>query len=299
MIERRSDVNARQANDRGVLLQQAADANHAYAARCERWREFGSLLLAGVGLVAVLLQPLRAWGAAAGAVWAVTSFVFLGPASKRASERAAAVQDQFDTWAMGLDPSPHAAKWLRDSDLIRWARRSRQDIERFKTWYPNVEGLPGVLSALSCQRANLDWDKTLRRRYADRLTLFAVAVPVVGLAIGLALNLSTRALSLGYLVPTAPAVLLAAQGARAQREIAASKAETVSDVEGDIERALATPSHEDLELWGRARQHQDRLYDQRRRTERVLGRVYEQHRDDDEQVMRQTVDELRRRLATD
>lgn len=291
------DINGRQASDRGILLQRAADANHAFANRCERWREGGSLLVAVVGFVAVGISALRPWAGALGATWAVVAFAVLGPASKRATVRAATVQDQFDSWLYGLDRGDHVTAWLNDSDLIRSAKKSRRDVERFKTWYPNVAGLPDSLAVLSCQRANLDWDTTLRRRYADRLAIFAISVPICGVLIGLALDLSVRALTFGFLVPSAPAVMLAAQGARAQSDIAADKHSLLTDVVSTIEHAIDAPD-EAVELLGRARRFQDSLFDQRCRTERVLGRVYEQHRDEDEDVMQATVDELRRRLSS-
>jgi hypothetical protein len=86
-------------------------------------------------------------------------------------------------------------------------------------------------------------------------------------------------------VPCTPALLLALQGARSQRDIATAKDTLIAEVRTTIDSLVETGDQQDPEIWNRARQYQDRLFDQRCRTERVLGRIYEQHRDQDEDVM--------------
>jgi hypothetical protein len=251
-----------------------------------------------MGFAAVAVPKLRPWAAGIGATWAALAFAILGPMSQRATIRAALIQNQFDTWLYGLDRGDHVRILIDDSELVRWSKRSTQEPERFKTWYPDVVGLPDLLAVLSCQRANLSWDTTLRRRYADRLTIAAAAVAAAGVIAGLVFDLKVRTLILGFFVPCTPALLLALQGATSQRDIATAKDTLLVEVRTTIDSLVETGGQQDPEIWNRASQYQDQLFDQRCRTERVLGRIYEQHREQDEDVMQMTVDELRRRIDT-
>lgn len=298
MTNLRADVNGRQGSDRGVQLQRAADANHAIAGRYERAREALTVVSALGGFAGLVIESARSWIGVFGLLVALAVFTVLVPRGRNAHVRATVIQDQFDRWLYGLQATALTPKSVDDGDLVRAAKKSTRDRARFETWYPDVTHLPEIVSVFLCQKANLDWDKTLRRRYADVLDLTAASTLLLGLTIALIADLSIRTFATAFLVPAGPLVLLALTSARTHREQAVYKDQLHAIAVAALDDALNRGDFESPTGWGTATEIQDGLFQLRCRTERILPWFYEHTRPGDEDTMSATVDEVRRRFTS-
>lgn len=289
-----------QATPRGLLLQRAADGSHAVAYRVERARLLGSLAFGAAALIAAAWPASAPVIAIASTGWMVLSFSVLGAWSQRETNAAAIAQETFDTWLYGLPWSTSVAgRQIAEEELRRRSRRSTADEQRLATWYPDVSGTAPVHAALLCQRENLSWDWRLRRRYAGLLTVAIAAWISLGVLIGLLADLSVRQVSVRWFVPSASALLLAAQHVRGHHEIANEKEQLAATVRAELDGADSKPlsASEETRLWSLCRLVQDGICRMRKRSERVPRWMYERYRDDDEQDMRETVEDIRARLA--
>jgi hypothetical protein len=294
-----SEIHEQQATPRGLLLQRAADGSHVVAHRIEMVRLIISLLFGVAAVVATVWPAAAAPIGVAGAAWALASFAGLGSWSQRETSAAALAQESFDTWLFNLQWSPSTTdKPLPDEELRRRARRSTLAEDRMTTWYPDVAGVEHEYGVLICQRENLTWDWRLRRRYANALTGAIAAWIIAGVAIGLTCNLTTRDLIVRWFVPSMSALLLAAQQARGNREIASEREQLAARVRAELEVADNGPlvADERARLRETMRAIQDGIYRTRKRSERVPRRLYEHFRYRDEEDMRETAADTVRRL---
>lgn len=293
-------IHEMQASPHGLLLQRAADGSHKVAYRLEHPRVVGSLAFGAAALVAAVWPAAAPAIAIASTAWMVFSFAVLGVWGQRETSAAALVQESFDRWLYGLPwSSSVAGEPLAEEELRRRARRSTAEEQRLATWYPDVSGVAPVHAALLCQRENLTWDWRLRRRYAGLLTVAITAWISLGVLIGLSADLSVRQITVRWFVPSASALLLAAQHVRGHHEIAREKEQLAATVRAELDGADANPlSHsEESRLWVLCRSIQDGLFHTRKRGERVPRWMYERYRDADEQDMRETVVAIRVRLT--
>lgn len=292
------EINSRQGTDRGLLLQRASDASHQRAYQVERLRILVSLAFVAAALVATLFPPAAPVLAIAGGAWAVLSFVLSGVTQKE-TRTAATIQHEFDTWLFDLPWGDYAGEKVADEELHRRARQSKLPEARVRTWYPDVVGLPDVYAVLACQRENLSWDGRLRRRWATLLVVTAVGWVSLGVLIGLIADLSVRTICLRWFAPSSAGIVLAFQMAKSHTEIAAEKESLITLVRAELEVARpGDPDPADVPvLRDRSGEVQRRIFDLRRRTERVPRWLYERHRDSDEADMQATVAGLRAQLG--
>lgn len=292
-------IHEKQATPRGLLLQQAADGSHVVAHRVEMSRLAGSLLF-GLAAVAATLWPDAAPAiAVSGAAWAMVSFGVLAPWSQSETTAAALAQELFDTelfgipWSQSLVDRPPA-----DEDLRRRARRSSLHEERMATWYPEVGGIDHAYGTLICQRENLSWDSRLRNRYATALSCAIAGWTAIGLVVGVAAGLSVWELLVRWFAPSASALLLAGQHARANRELASERRLLLDRVRQTLDSADPGPLSEDdrKRLRDEARSIQDGIIRTRKRSERVPRWFYERFRSEDEVDMRETASDTVTRL---
>lgn len=294
-----AELHERQGSPHGLLLQRAADGSHAVAYRIEAARLIVSV---GFGVAAIastawpsIAKPIGA----ASAFWAVLSFAVLATWSQRETRAAALCQESFDTWLYGLAwTSATNDHPLPEEELRRRSRKSKIAEERLATWYPDVSGIAVPYGALVCQRENLSWDWRLRRRCAAALTIAISTWIGIGVAIGLAGDLSVRDLVLRWFVPSSSMLLLAGQQARGHSEIADEKEPLAAKVRAELHAADNTPLSPDEEarLWQQCRVIQDGLLRARKRGERVPRRLFERYRDTDELDMRETAAATREQL---
>jgi hypothetical protein len=139
------------------------------------------IVLAGpVAVIATFLglfyPQLKDYAALLGVTILVLDMVWLNPFQKKLRVQGASVQEAFDTKVLDIEWNDLKVGKRPEPELIHEYAlalgKDAQKVEKLKDWYPvAVQQLPVHWGRIVCQRANIWWDATLRRKYAN--TLFA------------------------------------------------------------------------------------------------------------------------------
>jgi hypothetical protein len=275
-------------------------AAHWYYARAQAWHMLRVSGTIGFVLVGVLVT-LRFHGAtdyvaAAASAWLLLSRTLFEWRERSGIERGALIQEQWDTTLFGLawnaelvgrHPTPEDV--AEASSRIKGKRRAR-----LHDWYSRrVDAAPWPTSVLLCQRSSVVWG---RRRHTTQWAVIALAAAswlVATVIIGVATSISLADYLLRLFLPSMPAMVDAADLARAHHDIARRKQKIERSSDDLLERARATGAI-DADA---CRRLQDQIFELRRRPPRISWAVYRFRRDQDNAAMDDAVDDLLRRLG--
>lgn len=130
----------------------------------------GTLILSAASFFAGgFPSAVRASIALTALVLGVFDAAWLDPWQKKQLKLSAKLQEQFDCHVMGIPWNSFVAGSKIDPEVVHGMTRgatSTDDLEDLKNWHSGTVGeLDTVLAALVCQRSNLWYDCTQRRRY--------------------------------------------------------------------------------------------------------------------------------------
>lgn len=254
-----------------LTLARAMSSAHSQVQRLEAGRVLISVLVALSSVAATAVPRLVTVVAALGAGWALLNGQGVSAWIQRGVARAALMQELFDVtlfqmeWnAVAAGDPPGAA------EVSRLARDYRGPDDLIVDYYEirDVRDLPPPFDVLACQIQNLHWGTRIRQRFAGFVLALAIAWPLVGVVIGVLLQMSLSRLLLVWFLPALGALLMASDLYRRQRDTAASRSRVLSLVHRRVTDHLA---HPDLpaDLLKLARQVQDSILASRRTQARV------------------------------
>lgn len=161
---------------------------------------------------------------------------------KRLLKQAAVIAEQFDCAVLQLPWDKFTVGDTVDHEEIHTAAASytaRRDDTAIMGWYPREVGkVPLHIARVICQRTNLRYDSSLRRRYGTILVLASLGLAALFVVVGLAQDATITA----WVLTMAPATPLLAWAAREYyRQIDAADALEALKKQADalLERALA------------------------------------------------------------
>lgn len=264
--------------------------------RAKRWLAIRWIGLAMIGLIAPVVSLLRpdyavAMGAVAGS-WIFVTRTVVSSMQLRETQRAAAVQEQFDRSLFGMPGGTErsAAPSLEDiAALIGSAETvlhdaAAEDLVGDSGWYPIVLTESPERAIAICQRANASYaDRLLRttaRLWVSILAVWIVAFIVLAIASGM--ELST--FLLGIFLPLLPAFLDVSQFVTGIRTAARERADLAHAIEERLSEREVGPG--DLLVW------QEQLYALRRTTPQVPDLIYRLLRRRNEAAMQSAADTL-------
>lgn len=253
------------------------------------------LALAIVGLICAESRP---WVAVTSFLAVIIDALVLDRRQRLLIERAAKISEQFDCELLDMEWDAFAAGRHTDPENIASASRSFKGIEEeLRDWYPTIPPTaPLHLARLICQRANLWYDSSLRRRLGDWLG-FAVGV-VLGaiLLIGLAGQLSLADFSIVLLAPATPFVSWAIRERFRQADAAAAIEVIKAEAENMTALAIGgTASADDCDRW--SRKFQSAIYARRVSNPLLLPLIYRFMRGEKEIEMTAGAEELLRKAG--
>lgn len=288
----RNDIPQRQNAPDMLAFLRAKSALYDDAQRSYRLQ---AVLLVGVPLalaVAKILDPsLTNPAAVVGFVLFWVDFAWLEPRQKTRKTLGAKMQERFDCSVLdlpwraernGAEPTPE--------EVARWSGR-HASTAALRNWYnPAVGRLPLALARIACQRANGNWNATMRRRYADLLRV-AARVAVFGLlGAGYVRDANMRSVVL-MVVTLAPFLHWSAREQRRQQDAAAVSERVRDRALAQWRRLLIGDADPATALYD-ARELQNDIYDQRKGDQQMFAFVYRRFRDRDEEEMRVAVESL-------
>lgn len=138
---------------------------------------------------------IRPIAAAYGILAVLVNILILERIIKAKREKAAKIQELFDSDVLGLSQSPFktVTDVTVDEIIENYNAHSKlkSNVEKLINWYPViVDRLPLHIARLVCQRANCYWDKNLRFKFLGVILGLGIGVTITLLIIGLSLGIS-------------------------------------------------------------------------------------------------------------
>lgn len=287
------DLLERQNSPHMQFLLRAMAASHRRAQRLEGLRLGISALIAILGLVTTMVESMATAVTVIGGLWALLHSIGLSSWAQREVERAALLQEMFDTdlyrmpWNRAL-----AGERITPDEVSKLARSYRGPDEDLLDYY-EIPMLPGPYDVLACQEQNLGWGARIRQRYAFAILMVVVVWASGGVLVGSLLQITVADIVLQFYVPSLGALMMGLETYRAQRSTAQTRARTLTLLRESISAAVGRPDAEQ-ELVVLSRQVQDVILQTRVLYTRVPNIFFDRYRDRDRVDFRESMRELSR-----
>jgi len=202
-------------------------------------------------------QPwVRARIAFCAAVIALIDALLLDRFQRHFRKQAVLVQELFDTevlalewpsWHVGDRPDPETVAAESKNYIIRHGTNS------IHSWYPEIIGdLPLPWARIVCQRSNLWYDATLRRRYIHHVVLLAAILAMAPFGISLAKRAGAEELILTIIAPLLPVMLWSIREATRHRAALQHTEDLKKFVNGVLDQDVAQLAQPKLEQYARS-----------------------------------------------
>jgi SMODS-associating 4TM effector domain len=245
----------------------------------------------------ILVAILPGWTTSAalcGILVTLIDLLYLSQQQKSLQEKAAKIQQRFDCDVLQLNWSNFNCENEIEPETINDASNryiaKNKNYSALEDWYSvNVDKLPIYQARIVCQRANVQWESQLRRRYSNGiatvLTLLAVIVSLIGLIGGWTIE----KLLLAVIVPLLPAFLIGLRQYRENRD-AAIKVERLRENAEALIRETIDKRLTQQELERKSYDLQAQIYDNRRRNLLIFDWIYSLPKNKDEESMNQSAE---------
>lgn len=234
-----------------------------------------SLGLPLIGLVVSAIYPVaKPFIALVALVFSHLEVLSFDPWVRSQLKTAAKLQEEFDCAVLRMDWNRFLAGSTVDpeqfSDL---GLLNDKDEKRLLGWYPadEIRHLPIHLARLVCQRTNIWYDSTLRKRYRTWLLAGFLALALSVAAVSLWMDPTVTSFVLSTLAPITPVMIWTFR----ERNRHASTCELLDRLNEDIKKLLDS-SHNatEQELGARSRELQDAIYNHRVASPLIFEWVY-------------------------
>lgn len=242
----------------------------------------------GVTFLGILYPEFKNYASLWGITILALDIALLNSLQKKLRGQAALVQEAFDTKVLDIAWNEIKVGKRPEPELIHEQARKfgngAQKRDKLKNWYPvGVQQLPVRWGTIVCQRANVWWDSTLRRRYANTLmtVLILLAIALIWLAFSRSMSITDFVMTM--VIPMAALYKLGVSQFVDHRD-AADRLDKLKDHAEKL-WSDAINGAELNELKMKSRRLQDEIYDGRKRNPPVFDRFFWMFRDDHEQQM--------------
>lgn len=245
-------------------------------------------------LLALAKESLSTPSALFGLLSFFADSIFIEPSIKSRKEKAAKIQELFDCDVLHLPCAPFRASDVQVEEVLNHYNahaKIQSNVEKLRDWYsPKIGQVPIYVARIICQRTNCWWDANLRKRFANFLRYIGFISLLIVSSIGLMkeMNISSILLIIAGLVPFYQYCNKQYSDnieAITRLELLYSFAESLWDKA--INKCV---SEQDLTL--ESRRLQDEIFNHRVNTPLVLNWIYNRFRDNDEQLMNRTAEQL-------
>lgn len=266
--------------------------------RAKRWvasRWFGMLVIGLAAPVVAVIWPQSSVvvGSVAGA-WLFLGRTFLMHAQKRSTERAAAVQEQFDFYVYEMPsgtPRPEAPP-LEDISLTAGPDDQLAAVaekESLLGWYVVTHEGPGEVAVAIAQRSNAAYSYRLLRSTGVIWSVVAVLWAAALVTICIVTGLTLVTFLLGVLLPLLPAFLDVTDYIVGIVRSTKDREALYREIESRIGNKDEQITGENLRVW------QESLFELRRDTPTVPDFIYKLQRQKNEEAMSAAAAQLSRR----
>ncbi|MBI1763958.1 MAG: hypothetical protein HYR56_21240 [Acidobacteria bacterium] len=227
---------------------------------------------------------------------ALLDMLLLEPRQKQLAQQAARVQENFDCDLFALEWNELKLEVRPEQELVNEKAEKHRgvdsDFAKLKNWYSNSVGeVPLSVARLLCQRANIRWDKTLRRRYATVVS-FGLPSLFVGLTLfGMWYGMALTDFVFKTFIPFLPAFQWGIRETKKQQEAA----RTLDRLYAEIQRLWGKTLKGELtddQLQLASRNLQNEIYDHRRSAPFIFDWIYNRYKSKDDEQMNVNTESL-------
>jgi len=231
-----------------------------------------------------------------GVVVALVDVLIITDIVNSLKEKAATIQELFDTSVFGLPWNNVAAGSMPDYEEVnkysRTIRESPEEFSKLKNWYSiKLDNLPIEVSIIICQRSNLCWDSELRNYFSKLMGAIALFVIFFLTAIGLYEGMTLKKFFLIVLAPSLPIVIFAIRN-WIDNKRAISQLKSLKNIVNKSWDNLLTMRESKSKLMERARAVQDQIYINRKSNPLIFDWIYEKHRPRQHESMYYSIDQM-------
>lgn len=232
------------------------------------------------------------------AIWGILAVVFdlfvFTPWDKKLRDKAAKVQELFDTKVLGIEWNDIAVGSKPDPELTYEEAEKyglSQDKSKLSKWYPVIiETVPEIFGIIICQRSNVWWDCRMRRKYSLFIRVILVFIALGLICYGL-YEKKDMFEFLAYII--APLASTYVFGYRQMKEHsdAADRLERLKELSEKI-WSDALSGKDDIALKLKCRVLQDQIFDHRRKNPPLFDFLFECFKDGNEALMNKGAETL-------
>lgn len=227
-----------------------------------------------------LYAPARPYVAIYGLVATALDVMWVDRAQRKLLKVAARISEQFDCGVLKMPWNVFVAGRPEDEEVIdAAARRWNGKASSIKDWYTGISpAAPHAKARLVCQRMNLQYDASLRRKYGTYL-IWLTAIALIALIAGAAAK-NLKMLDFAAVAATvSPAIFWAVREQFRQSDAAATNEILKSEAEKFLEK-VRSEGCEELECEKKSREFQDAIFQRRVANPLVFPLVYRIVRDE-------------------
>lgn len=236
----------------------------------------------------------RPYVAIYGLIATALDVMWIDRAQRRTLKVAARISEEFDCGVLKMSWNVFVVGKHEDAEVIdAAARRWNDKPSSIKNWYTGITSTAAHAKArLICQRMNLQYDASLRRKYGTYL-IWAAAAALIALIVGAAAT-DLKMLDFAAVATTvSPAIFWAVREQFRQSDAAATNETLKSEAEKFLDTVRAGGCDE-AECDKRSREFQDAIFQRRVANPLIFPLVYKIMRDELEQQAQAGADALLR-----
>lgn len=239
-------------------------------------------------LLGIIYPELKNYAALLGITILVVDLVFLNPLQKKLRSQGALVQEAFDTKVLSIKWNEIKVGKRPEPELIhehaKKLGKNAAKLEKLSNWYPvEVQQLPIQWGCIVCQRANIWWDSTLRRRYAITILTILILLAISLFWFAFIQDLTMTDFVMKIVIPMSALYKLGVSQFIEHRD-AADRLDKLRDhAEKLWISAINGASIEEIKV--NSRLLQDEIYDGRKRNPPIFDNIFWMFRDDHEEQM--------------
>jgi len=170
---------------------------------------------------------------------------------------AASIQEEFDTSVLHIERNETLNTVLVDKEIIRRFSIKNKKLKAVENWYSTeIESLETNLATLLCQRTNVTYNFSVRKRYGMLIRLLVIFTFIILLVISLANDIDIRAFLIEVILPSIPIFIFSYGEVHANNE----SIDNLENLKKLIESKLNDVGLNDSLEFSLLRNIQDRIY---------------------------------------
>ncbi len=215
-----------------------------------------------------------------GVVIALLDVLFLSPFIDKLKEKAAKIQELFDTSVLGLPWNHVAAGGFPDYE----------DVDKYS--HPDkLDALPAEAVAIICQRSNLCWDAELREYFSRLMGATAILVVLILVSVGLYQGLTLKTFFLIVMAPALPIIIFSSRQWLENKK-AISQLSSLKNLVNESWDSLISKQKGSQELIAHSRSTQDQIFINRKGNPLIFDWLYEKNKSRQHGSMFYSIDQM-------